>query len=357
MIDQNRALKQLHSFQNLFNKSFRKFFSQKKKQIGKISASAKVLIESIEEYTFRESKRIRPAFIYFGYIATGGKDLDSALKLAQSAELLHTFALIHDDLIDKSSLRRGKPTIDQIFEKKTPKHIVDKSHYGLSSALLVGDLTFSYADEIFTNSSFEPKIMLSAKKYFDLLKDEVIAGQYLDVLITNDLHATKDKITNMITLKTAKYTIERPLHIGAALASAPNFIFKAFSNYAIPLGLAFQIQDDILGVFGDPKVTGKSSDSDLKEGKMTVLLANALSLASLRQKQILAKVIGNPNSKFSDIAKVKQIIINTKALDITKEEIDRLILKAKKGLINVKLENNSKDFLLGIADFIGNRLH
>jgi geranylgeranyl diphosphate synthase type I len=233
----------------------------------------------------------------------------------------------------------------------------DAKQYGLSTAILAGDLALSFAEQILTEAPFPQERLRRARSFFDQMKIQVLYGEYLDVLSGYKKEISEDAALQILDLKTARYTVERPLHIGATLAGADIKTLEVLTAYAIPLGQAFQLQDDILGVFGDPKVTGKSSDSDLKEGKMTVLLANALSLASLRQKQILSKAIGNPNSKSSDITKVKQIIINTKALDITKEEIDRLILKAKKALINVKLENNSKDFLLGIADFIGNRLH
>lgn len=347
----------LTKFQAEFNHQFKKFFNQMRQDILKIAPACKILIDTLEEFAFRPSKRLRPAFLYFGYIAAGGNNYKAALQASLSVELLQTFALIHDDLIDKAEIRRGKPTIDLIFEKAAPKNISDKKHFGKSAAILLGDLSFTYADQLLTSSNFPQDTILSAKKYYDFLRSEVIFGEYLDILLVGNKKATKDQIIKMLILKSAKYSIERPLHIGAALAKAKEDIFKAYSNYAIPLGLAFQIQDDILGIYGDPKTTGKSSNSDILEGKNTLIISNTREKISQKDKIFLDSILANPKATRSEIKKLKKAIIDSGALSQTKKEVQDLILKSKRALGHINLEKNAKNFLIEIANYIGTRLN
>lgn len=333
-----KAIDQLKKFKTKIDEELGKFLEEKLRESEKIDPEVKRLVEVIKDIVLRGGKRLRPAFVYFAYKACGGKKEKAIIYTSQAIEFLHTFALIHDDIIDKSEKRRGKPAVHQIL--------------GEPGTILAGDLCFVFADEIFTNSAFEDKIIREVQKIYDLLREEVVFGQYLDVLVAKEKTVAEEKIMKILEYKSGKYTIERPLHLGAALAEAPLKTFKVFSQYGIPLGIAFQIQDDILGMFGRSEESGKPVDSDLKEGKKTLLVVKALEALGGKEKENFLSLLGNPNCSFADLKWARKIIKATGALEYSQNLAKKLIQKAKTAIGGYSLEKEGKEYLLGIADYM-----
>ena len=345
-------------FKTEVDQSINHFLKQKKKQADEISLEFRGLVEEIERFISSGGKRVRPAFLYSGYVASGARAYDAIVYTSMCVEFLHTFALIHDDIIDRSATRRGKPTSHKTFENyhSRQKFPGSKEHFGVSAALLAGDLAFTFAEEVLTSAPFPQERVRRARYYFDQMKFQVIAGEYLDVLGSYKKKLTEEEILHVLEYKTAKYTVERPLQIGAMLAGAEVDTLETFTAYGIPLGQGFQLQDDILGVFGDKKKIGKPTDSDIREGKKTVLVAKAYEWADNKQKRVLDKTFGNENAPEKEIEDVRKIIYATGAFDYAVSLSHRLIEQAKDALNGAKLKDEGKEYLLAAADYLLSRM-
>jgi geranylgeranyl diphosphate synthase type I len=242
-------------------------------------------------------KRLRAAFCWWGHHAVSEPaDPTALLRACSSLELLHASALVHDDVMDASDVRRGRPATHRAFEQLHRDHgwAASPEQYGASAAILLGDLLLSWSDELLRTCGLPAERVLDALGYFDLTRSEVVTGQFLDV--SAQARGTADVETAMTVLryKSAKYSIERPLHIGAALAGASPEMITQLSRFGLPLGEAFQLRDDLLGVFGDPAVTGKPAGDDLIEGKRTVLVALALDALPRADAKVLDHALGTP---------------------------------------------------------------
>jgi geranylgeranyl diphosphate synthase type I len=221
---------------------------------------AQPLLDEIARVLQAGGKRIRPLFCYWGFRAAGG-ERGSIVRSAAALELLHTFALVHDDIMDASDERRGEPTV----------HV----RHGMEVALLVGDLALVLADEVFTTSHFPPQRLLTAFAAYSRMRQEVIAGQFLDHAAASQ-PITEEIARRIAVLKSGRYSVEEPLLIGAALAGASEDLHAALAGFGGPLGEAFQLRDDLLGTFGDRSTVGKPVDSDIREGKRNVLFAKTI---------------------------------------------------------------------------------
>lgn len=352
------ALDYLVWFKKQFDKQLLAYLSEKRQEAKDINPEAVVLVDEIIRYTENGGKRVRPAFMYSGYIAAGGKAAEAILFASMSVELLHTFALIHDDIMDNSDLRRGEPTTHKAFEiyHKDRRLKGSKTDFGLSSAILAGDLAYAFAEEILTTAPFPQERIRRARYFFDQMKMQVIYGQYLDILGGYKDKLTEDEVLQVLEYKTAKYTVERPLHIGAMLAGADYQTMENFSRYGIPFGQAFQMQDDIVGTFGTEEEIGKPADSDIKEGKKTLLLAKAYERATKKQTEILDKIVGNKQATKSEIDKVRKILRDTGAYDYCVKLAKELLNQAKKVIAATKLKDEGKGYLLSAVDYLNERL-
>jgi geranylgeranyl diphosphate synthase type I len=333
-----KAKKQLFGFKKKLDNELKRFLDQKLQESEQIDSSLKKLVEVVKDIVLRGGKRLRPAFVYYAYQACGGKEEKAILYTAQAVEFLHTMALIHDDIIDQASLRRGQPTAHQLL--------------GEPGAILAGDLSFVFADEVFTHSPFEDGVVRKARAVYDLLREEVIDGQYLDVFAPEKGKMSEKEIIKILKYKSGKYTVERPLHLGAALAGAPLKTFQVFSDYGLPLGIAFQIQDDILGLFGKEKETGKPIDSDLKEGKRTLLVAKTLEKLKRREKIRFLNILGNKKITRKEVIWAQKLIKETGALVSCQNLAKTLSQKAKAAIKESPFQADGKDFLLGMADYL-----
>jgi len=263
-------------------------------------------------------KRLRPAFVYWGWRAGGGNPAKAEPILAAAAaiELVHASALVHDDVMDDSATRRGLPAAHHRFGQLR-RLAVDASaadRFGRSAAILLGDLLLSWSDELLYASGLRPKPLARGRVYFDRLRTEVVAGQYLDVLAQTSLRSTAADAMRVLRYKSAKYTVERPLQFGAAIAKSPAALLGALSSYGIPLGEAFQLRDDVLGVFGESRVTGKPSGDDIREGKRTLLVARAFDQASPQQADVLRRHLGRVDVDAAGVHAVQDVLRQTGAL-------------------------------------------
>jgi geranylgeranyl diphosphate synthase type I len=306
----------------------------------------------------QSGKRLRGAFLYYAYIMYGGKDYKEAMKAATLPELIQLYLLIIDDFQDKSEQRRGVPTMHKIYREMHSNKFVkrDPVHFGNSiavcSGLCVNHLGFNY----FTKLNFPLQNKINAITKINEQIMDVGYGQTLDIFSESMDKVSEKYVMDILLLKTAKYTYEGPLHIGAMLAGASNEELKILSDYAIPAGIAFQIQDDILGMFGDEEKLGKPVDSDLMEGKQTLLIVKALELAGKQGSEIIRKGLGNPNLTSEDVKGILKIIVDCGSLEYAKNLTKKLVLQAKTSLEASKFKDNQGyDFISGIADYMINR--
>ena len=274
-------------------------------------------------------KRLRPQFCYAGWLVSGGAPDEPGIVTAAAAlEWLQASALVHDDLMDGSDTRRGRPSVHRAFEamhREEGRH-GDPVGFGTSAAVLLGDLLLSWCDEMFRGNGLPHTD--EAFRFLDLCKTEVVAGQFLDVAGQTRESLSVAEAMKVVRYKSAKYTVERPLHIGAALAGAGPDLISALTDIALPLGEAFQLRDDVLGVFGDPELTGKPSGDDLREGKRTVLVARAAELTDDAGRALLRTSLGTPEG----VDAVRDLIDTSGALAAVEDDIARLEAAADEGI-------------------------
>lgn len=299
---------------NAVNKALTTFLKKKEQEApdSVIAPLARMLLDFAEA----GGKRIRPLMFLCGWHAAGGTGrYDAVLRAAASLELFHMFALIHDDIMDSSLTRRGRPTVHcELARNCRREDVVEAEKFGSNSAILVGDLALVWSDELLHASGLTPHQLQVARPLLDSMRTELMIGQYLDLLQSGERAYDLAALLTMIRYKTAKYTIERPLHCGAAIAGASEDLLQACTNFALPVGEAFQLRDDLIGVFGDPAITGKCQLDDLRGGKATTLLAFAAQHADAAQGAMLKRLIGDRDLDEAAAATVRDIFVATGAV-------------------------------------------
>ncbi len=296
-------------------------------------------------------KRLRPAFCYWGWRGAGGSDGQEIITAAAALELLHASALAHDDVMDGSDTRRGQPSLHRRF---AAGHAAAGGHgsmdsFGTGAAILMGDLLLSWTDDMFRASGLPADATHRGHAVLSVMRTEVIAGQYLDLLEQAGGPGTVESALRVASFKTAKYTVERPLHLGAALAGAPADVVSSYTRYGLPLGTAFQLRDDLLGIFGDPAQTGKPAGDDLREGKRTVLVAITLARANAAQAERLRQLLGHPGLDHAGVADAREIIQRTGALAQCELLIDRYLIEARAALAGAPVTAQAKRALDELA--------
>ncbi len=276
-------------------------------------------------------KRLRAAFCYWGYRAVRDRvdDPEALLRATSALELLHASALVHDDVMDASDTRRGRPATHKSFEAWHAGHgwATDPVQYGAAAAILLGDLLLCWSDERLRTCGLPDEQVCEALRWFDTTRSEVITGQFLDVAIQARGESDVDAAMRVLRYKSAKYSVERPMHVGAALAGGGRPVLEGLSGFGLPIGEAFQLRDDLLGVFGDPTVTGKPAGDDLREGKRTVLVALALQAAAPRDAARLQGALGG-DLDADDVAELRGVIERSGAHLEVERRIDRLTDRA-----------------------------
>ncbi len=261
-------------------------------------------------------KRLRPAFVYWGHRATGAGHCDGVVAAAGAVELLHTFALIHDDVMDRSRERRGRLAAHASLARVHGRERLsgDAAWFGVGGAILAGDLAFVWADQLLDEAPLPAEGIARARCVFNALRVEVMAGQYLDLRLAGLTDATEDDATRVALLKSGRYTVTRPLQVGAAIAGSDAALDQALCLYGDAVGLAFQLRDDILGLFGDPRTTGKGALDDLREGKRTVLILRALALCDPPSRRALLALLGDAELDDRGADRARDIVADCGAL-------------------------------------------
>lgn len=285
-------------------------------------------VDALTEFVLRGGKRLRPTFAWWAWRGTGGaeSDREGVLQVVSSLELVQACALIHDDLIDSSGSRRGHPTVHVAFAERHAAQgwLGPSAAFGLAAAVLIGDLALAWADDMFSTAPLSPATLAAARPVWRAMRTEVLAGQFLDVGTQATGDASPAAALRVSRLKTAAYTVERPLHLGAALAGAGPERIEPLREFGRDLGIAFQLRDDLLGVFGDPSVTGKPAGDDLREGKRTLLVALGLQQADTAQAAVIEKAIGNPALSESEVDTVRAVLTDAGAVAAVERRITEL---------------------------------
>lgn len=319
-----------------------------------LDSTLKEPLSSLLEFVLAGGKRLRPAFCYWAFIGAGGDPLDARVVDAGAAlELLHSFALIHDDVMDDSRRRRGNDAIHAQFERAHQSNgwSGEARRFGEGAAILIGDMAFVYADHMMAKSPRE------ALDVFTEMRVELNVGQYLDVSATVRSDASLPMAKKIGQYKSGKYTVERPMHLGAALAGRFNDLSDVYSEYGSPVGEAFQLRDDLLGAFGDPEKIGKPVGGDLEEGKPTALLALARQRAKGKDLELLSARYGASDLQDEEIAELQRIFIETGARDEVSQTIDALVQRGLRSIESSNITSVAKENLIQLAHFVAGRHH
>jgi geranylgeranyl diphosphate synthase, type I len=357
-----------HALRNRVSAELTAFLDRQEALLSAVSADLLPVVAALRDF-LDGGKRMRPAFCYWGWRAAGGADAappsaseadePAAVRAAASLELLQASALIHDDYMDGSDTRRGAPAIHRRFEALHRAGAWDggAERFGAAAAILLGDITLTWCDEMFTRCGLDAVRVHAARPVFDLMRSEVMAGQYLDVVaqarglsVSTPTEALA-RARTVIRYKSAKYTVERPLQLGAALATGltDGPLIDGLSHYGLPLGEAFQLRDDVLGVFGDPAATGKPAGDDLREGKQTVLVALAAERATEAQSKALRSGLGDPSLDEDGVAELRSVIADTGALADVERSITELTDTALRALAAAPVTAEAREVLTELA--------
>lgn len=356
---------------NKINQELEIYFDQKIKQIKKNKKPKELLemTENLKKFVLSGGKRIRPALFYYGYCFNGGKERKSILRASISMELIHSYFLIHDDIIDRDNFRHDDWSMHYHYQKEYQKIFGNKKkklnsvdsdkieHFGVSMAILVGNLASNFGYEILTNLDFPANLKIKAIEKMNKVIFNTATGEAMDVALAERLNASVDvdDVIEMQRYKTAKYTIEGPLQLGAILAGADEKRLKQISDFTIPLGIAFQIQDDIIGVFGDEKKIGKSVGSDIEEGKKTLLSVKTFAEANAKQLKSLSQLFGKQNISLDEVKAFRKIVIETGSLKYSLVKIEELIKFSKKQFEEMKISPECRNFFVEFINYIAKR--
>jgi geranylgeranyl diphosphate synthase type I len=287
-----------------------RFLDDRREEAVAIDGRLAPLVDELRRTVFSGGKRLRPLFAAWGHRAAGAEVGEPMLRAAAALEMLHTFALIQDDVIDRSPTRRGGPASHVTLSAHAETG--DSERFGVSAAILLSDLALIWADRLLGESGFTHDRLLAGYRVYNELRAEVALGQYLDVLASHLRRLTEEDALRVSRYKTATYTVQRPIQLGMALGGAPPELLDRVPAYAIPAGVAFQLRDDLLGAFGNPDATGKPSGDDLVDRKATWLLARTLrlrpdaaqvrDLAGLREAMLESGAVSEAEAKINALA-------------------------------------------------------
>ena len=333
------------------NLSLTEFIRSENKYLAKIGPELDPVATEIEKFLLESGKRLRPLFAYVGLLGTGTQSNKEIIQAVSSLELVHVCALIHDDVMDGSDTRRGALSIHKAFEKmhKDKNLVGSPAQFGVSSAILMGDLALIWSAQMLHTAGLKSEQLIQVLPVYDEMRVELMAGQYLDVYEQSLGTQSVERSLKVARYKSGKYTIERPLHFGATLGGASDSLIDTYTKYGIPLGQAFQLRDDVLGVFGDPAETGKPAGDDLREGKRTVLMAVAIDKADATQEKVLKNGLGNPDLNASQVEKMQEIITQTGALAHIELMIEELTNTSLSALNFDEINPVGKDLLTQLA--------
>ena len=337
------------------HKALEDFLSRQADALEAVSPDCAPMLEASADL-MRGGKRLRPAFCYWAWRGAGGVDSEPIVTASAALEFFQAAALIHDDVMDDSDTRRGMPAVHRRFATlhRGSGWTGDGERFGLAGAVLVGDLCLVWSDEMFTGSGLAPAELARGRRVFDQMRTELMGGQYLDMLeqavAAQRQHGAVQRARRVIQYKSAKYTIEHPLLIGGLLAGADDDLLASYTAYGLPLGEAFQLRDDVLGVFGDPAGTGKPAGDDLREGKRTVLVAKAVERATPAQAAVVRRLLGDQHLEPSGVDALREVMVSTGALAAVEELITELVAQSRAALACSAVGEPARQVLADLVD-------
>ena len=329
------------------------FFERESRYLADVGSELLPVCEAMGHFLLDSGKRLRPLFAAIGHSGVGGEITPQSLQALASLELVHVCALIHDDVMDESDTRRGAPSIHKKFEAIHESEGLHgrASQFGISAAILMGDLALIWAAKMLHESQLPAHQILQSLPIYDEMRVELMAGQYLDVYEQAVASESIERSLKVARFKSGKYSIERPLHFGATLA--PKYSLdqlRMYSNYGLPLGEAFQLRDDVIGVFGDPAKTGKPAGDDLREGKRTVIIAMTLEKIDEASRKKFQSLFGNKELDSDGIDSLREIIKASGALDRVELLIEEMTFSAHKALKADGIGSHAKNLLAEMAE-------
>jgi geranylgeranyl diphosphate synthase type I len=328
----------LRSVQAKEERRLRKLLAERRARVRPHGPAVGAMVSAVAELTLRKGKRLRPALVALGQrAASSHADLGLAVEVGAALELLHTYLLIHDDWMDDDDVRRGGPTVHVMLARA-----FRDDRLGNSSAILAGDYALSLATETLTRLRVPDRMLRSLVSCFNEMHEHAVLGQELDI------SGTSAGPEAAYALKTASYSVRGPLRLGALLAGAKPEALRALDRYAAPIGIAFQLRDDLLSAFGDPLDTGKPLGGDLRSGKRTPLVLYAARRARGRDKASLARALGNARASDADVRSALDAIARTGAREVVEARIDVLVTRGL-GALGPALTREGRELLTGAA--------
>ena len=344
------------SVNSAITEQLRAYMSARRTDAAYIGPDYGAITGALEDFVLRGGKRLRPAFAYWGWRAVATDDdpqNPDILRLFSALELLHACALVHDDVIDNSATRRGCPTVHMHFAEahRSSGWRGSAQQFGVSAAILLGDLALVWADDIVAAAGLPTDARRRVQRVWADLRTEVLAGQYLDIVAEASGDHSIASAMNVNLYKTASYTVSRPLELGVAAAADRPDVLAAFQTFGTDLGVAFQLRDDVLGVFGNPAVTGKPSGDDLRSGKRTVLLAEAVERADAADPAAARLLRDSIGTELADeqVRELCAVIRSVGALEAVETRIDSLTRRALDALSAAPIAEEAKAGLFELA--------
>lgn len=338
---------ELGRYEETIDKRMGEFLAKKLKDgfgfTDKQTGFSKGVLETVQEYCLRGGKRIRGSLVFVGYTMAGGEDERKVIDVAVAMELIHAALLAHDDFMDQDELRRGGLTLNALYTKHVGKQLTDEEarHHGDSMAVDVGDVVLMMGFELLGGCR---ATALVARRIM-----ETALGQAFDVCLGVDNRVLEDDVLALHRSKTGLYTLSLPLELGATLAGADDEDREIIRKFATPLGIAFQLRDDVLGLYGDIEETGKANDSDLKQGKNTLLVVKAMELAGDNERQFIMECLGNRDLTGSSADEVRKIVKKSGALEYSNNISMKLAAESRE-ILN---EFQSRGWNSGQIKFLG----
>jgi len=354
----------LASFQRRFDPKLTGFIAARRQQIAGEIPEAEEMAEGVARLADSGGKRLRPALVWFTWHACGGdasESGDAAFALALASELLHTYLLVHDDIMDHADTRRGLPTAHAELARRHAERgwHGDAADFGTTAAILVGDLAHTWSHELVAAAARDLPGERAGlvSRTFGATSQEVLAGQYLEVLLSQRGEGDAEDLAKVLRYKSGAYTVERPIQLGALAAGAEGDLLVALTAYGRNVGEAFQLQDDVLGTFGDEDETGKPAASDLAEGKLTFLVFHALDRASAEDAAELRAALGSGPLEPERVARLRSILENSGALaEVRRMIADRLdAARASLAEVEGRISTPGHEFLAGLVDYVAER--
>lgn len=360
---------------DLVHARIEEFLSERSSILRSISPDLEPL-DAFSRRFLSGGKRFRALFCYWGWEAVGGRGFDPfetgperdrfpVVSAASALELFHAAALVHDDIIDNSDTRRGAPSAHRLFEGLHAESgwAGSAGDFGRAAAILLGDLLLGWSDELLDEGLSalpDRDAARAARAEFVRMRTEVTAGQYLDILeerawLTQPDADQRLRAERVIVYKSAKYSVESPLTIGGAIAGATTAQLDALRGFGLPLGIAYQLRDDLLGVYGDPEVTGKPSGDDLREGKRTILIAVARERLAVGQRRLLDELLGDPDLGAEQVQMLQRTISECGAVDEVERLIADNVARASTALADAPLSREARGELGALAKTVTRR--